>query len=397
MLSRGYRGGAVFLLNTLLAFVGANLLCALVLQAGGLEGASTEQPGFAAPGSAAFATARRVTLGLGLYPGVARFYPDLTNEQFADFMVETHARPFVYEPFTQFKERPYRGTYVNVDVNGFRRGPEQGPWPPEPAALRVFVFGGSTTFGFKLPDDQTVPAHLQSLLGATAPGRPVRVYNFARGYYFSTQERMLFERLVGAGHAPELAVFVDGLSDFYNVSGEPELTARLRALVDRGSPPRPNFYLDLLRQLPVGRAAAWLRQRISRNGLTAAAHAALAQEGPAGVEAVIDRYRRNKRLIEAVAGAHGVRPVFVWQPVPIYKYDLGYHAFADKGFARHELSRLGYPAMAEAFASGALGPDFIWCADIQENLHEELYLDEVHYTPAMARRVARCIADGIVR
>ena len=35
-------------------------------------------------------------------------------------LMKLMAWPHVYEPYTQFKERPYRGKYVNVDENGFR-------------------------------------------------------------------------------------------------------------------------------------------------------------------------------------------------------------------------------------------------------------------------------------
>ena len=47
------------------------------------------------------------------------------------------------------------------------------------------------------------------------PGtREPRVYNFGRGSYYSSQERILFEQLAVAGHVPDLAVFIDGGSDF---------------------------------------------------------------------------------------------------------------------------------------------------------------------------------------
>jgi hypothetical protein len=40
------------------------------------------------------------------------------------------------------------------------------------------------------------------------------------------------------------------------------------------------------------------------------------------IVAVIERYGRNKRLIEAVCRTYAVRPLSVWQPAPSYKYDL---------------------------------------------------------------------------
>src|SRR5207249_2176487 len=50
-------------------------------------------------------------------------------------------------------------------------------------------------------------------------------------------------------------------------------------------------------------------------------------EDDEGDAKVIERYGRNKRMIEVLAGGYGFVPVFVWQPIPWYKYDLKYHLF----------------------------------------------------------------------
>jgi hypothetical protein len=109
---------------------------------------------------------------------------------------------------------------------------------------------------------------------------------------------------------------------------------------------------------------------------------------------VIERYVTNRTLIESAAAAMGVTPVFVWQPVPLYKYDLRYHRYQGD-FGRYEYLRFGYPRMAEYIRQHPQGPNFVWCADIQEALRELLYVDQVHYSPKMSERVAQCIADHL--
>ena len=386
---RYYRAAAVFLLNTLVLFLAVNVVAYVVLWARGALPA--------APGSEAYEAARQSLLRLPAFQ-VGRFYPGYTDEQIARLMQESYARPPLYEPFTQFKERPWRGQFVNVDPNGFRHGKQQGPWPPDPRAANVFVFGGSTTFGMGLPDDQTVPSHLQDVLAGRRPGVAVHVYNFGAGYYFSTQERVQFEQLLLAGVEPDVAVFVDGLNDFFQPDGVPALTSRLAAFLDDPSPPRRHAFLDVVRQLPIGVAATRVGAWGTRRPLPSAASApttATPTEG-ATIAGVIARYLGNKGMIEAVAAAHGVHTAFAWQPVPTYKYDLAYHAFHSQGFGRVEITRAGYGEMARVTQAGAGGPNFVWCADIQEGRREELYLDLVHYAPRMARRVAACVAKGLL-
>ena len=100
-------------------------------------------------------------------------------------------------------------------------------------------------------------------------------------------------------------------------------------------------------------------------------------------------------MIEAIAAAYDIPLVIAWQPVPTYGYDLSHHAFAPRDFGPHERSRLGYPMVAALYRSGAFGPNVVWCADIQQRLREALYIDTVHYSPRMARRVARCVTKAV--
>jgi hypothetical protein len=87
-------------------------------------------------------------------------YPGMSAPDVRRLLHEIWSRPRQFEPFTQFREEPVEGKFVHVDKEGFRRSSNQGPWPPSPDALNTFVFGGSTTFGYGLPDDQRAcPGH----------------------------------------------------------------------------------------------------------------------------------------------------------------------------------------------------------------------------------------------
>ena len=397
MWSRAYRRTALFAANVFLALALVNGALYLVLPPG------LAPPRHVVPGTEAYQTAVRAMVSQPSVRDKAPFFPRLGPEDLAALALETWVlRGYRYDPWTQFREGPYRGRFVTVDEHGFRTEPASAPWPPDARALNVLVFGGSTIFGYGLPDDQTVPHHLERYLARAAGGRPVRVYNFAAGYYFSTQERILFERLVAGGVRPALAVFVDGLNDFYNATGEPEFTPRLEAMwAGVQQVPAPGLG-DVVRELPIARAAHMLRERWApRDGATAPVPRPPARPSPEPaevlVERAIQRFQENRRMIEAVAAAYGIPVVIVWQPVPTYGYDLRYHAFAPGSFGPHERSRLGYPRVAALHRSGELGRSVVWCADLQERLHEPLYIDTVHYTPRMARRVARCAAKAVSR
>ena len=116
---------------------------------------------------------------------------------------------------------------------------------------------------------------------------------------------------------------------------------------------------------------------------------------------VIRRYSSNKRMIEAVARQFGIRTIFVWQPSPLWNYDLRHHVFCREG---RELLRGGddplvkhdrlYQAMARRrLELDELGTaNFLWLGDIQEGVEQPLYADRIHYTAAFSKTIAQRIA-----
>jgi hypothetical protein len=388
----GYIEFAVVLTNTVLLFVGLNLiLWPLITARDYLRAKSAPPP---------IAVVRQY--GPLIKKVYAEDHPGLSDREVDQFISETWTRPLQYDRYLEWRERPFRGRFVNVDENGFRSVANQGPWPPDASKFNVFVFGGSTTFGYGVADNETIPSRLQELLGA-ALKEDVRVYNFGQAAYQSVQERILFERLLAAGFAPHAAVFIDGLNDFYDLGETPGFTWYLSPAFDGKLPARSS----LLAGLPVFRAAAYFSQRF---GLTQPGRDSLHEDedawkgaqdpaiaGPA-IERVIHRYQASTKMIQSVAAAYHVSPAFVWQPIPSYHYEVAYHPFykPSTGWNHYLLSSLGYPEMARLTSQENAGKNFLWCADIQAGYRERLYVDMAHYSPKMNGMVAQCIASRMV-
>jgi hypothetical protein len=314
-------------------------------------------------------------------------YPDLSPEDRAEIL--RHARTtFVFEAIAQPREEPMTSRFVNVDPAGFRHGADQGPWPPSRERFNVFLFGGSTTFGYGLRDEDTVGSRLQAALG-TVEGKKVAVYNFGRGGAYSTQERLLFERLLTLGYWPDLAIFLDGLNDFAFITEPPQVAQAVTQAVedDIESP-----ILAVLRGLPLLRLFSDFRR--IHEPIVSGPGPREAQRDPSVYERVIRRYIANQAAIAAIGRVYGVATVFVWQPVPTYHYDLRHH-LAPRDFAKGMLVGEGYRRMRRHLAAHPLDESFVWCADVQAGFREPLYVDRVHYAPRLAQLVTDCIASGL--
>lgn len=331
-------------------------------------------------------------------PTLKMLYPTMSTSQQDRLMWETWGRSFTPNLYLGFAETPFHGKYVNESEHGFRVGASQGPWPPvHDGSLVVFLFGASEAFGYGVTDDQALGSRLQPLL-AEKSGRPVSVYNFGQGCYFSTQERLLFEKLLAAGQRPDLAIFVDGLGDFEAAGSD---AACLWQKVHSSAIPAPTFAAWARTGaglLPMKRLAldVW-RGFNGSTGVQAHPSPGAPEQGsddPQNLLPVIDRYFTNKRMIEADAKEFSVRTLFVWRPISSYEYDQKYHIFNSQQSRLPLYAQHGYPLMREAVAR--THPDrFLWCADIQKDAREELYIDANHYSPKMTGMLAGCIAGGL--
>ncbi len=239
----------------------------------------------------------------------------------------------------------------------------------------MFVFGGSTTFGIGLPDEQTIPSYLGECAANHSRGH-LAVYNFGRPGYISSQELILFQQLLNSGFVPRVAVFIDGLNDFSEIfpDGQPMYAERFRRFMAG----KPEF--NLFDDVPVVKAADWLSVHWTK----------LPPQKPVEYADRIDRWLANKRMIELIAQGFGVRTIFVWQPVPTYEYDLRYHFLfrSDKEFDTFGRSGYGYPLMENLRAQGKLGPNVLWLADMQQEKRENLYVDQIHYNAVFSKEIA---------
>lgn len=315
-----------------------------------------------------------------------KLYPYLNSNEINELLKETWTRPFVFEPYTLFKERPFMGKYVNVSENGFRIVKNQCNWPPAKNHFNIFLFGGSTTFNYGISDEHAIASRIQELLRTSLKNKMICVYNFGRGNYFSSQERVLFEKLISNYYVPNLAIFIDGINDFYYYNDEPLYSDKLAHFVEKGG--------SIIFKMPLLRFLEELRNKRNCSDISQGTNEEK-YNNPDLINKVINRYLANKKLIESAGKVFGVRTLFVWQPSSTYKYDLKYHRFAKGGFGKFTHSKFGYEKMANN--KDKLGSNSLWLADIQKDKQKALYVDIDHYTSDFSKEIALHIVNYLVR
>lgn len=111
---------------------------------------------------------------------------------------------WVYEEVLGFRESPRRSKFVNVNQFGIREnGSANFSFNPNE---KIWVFGGSTTWGYGVADYETIPSYLERELKKST-------INFGRGYYYSFQENLLLSTMLRQGWRPDIVAFVDGINE----------------------------------------------------------------------------------------------------------------------------------------------------------------------------------------
>jgi hypothetical protein len=389
--SRAWSGLALLAFNSGVLFVALNLGAWVLLRA-----VRRDSPGPAYDGAMAH-----------VMEHLEEVYPGWQPAEVEALLRATWSLPLVYEPFTQFRERPGRGRYVNVIEPGLRLNGELAGWPPDPEDRLVLFFGGSTAFGYGVPDGETVPAYLERRLGEARD--PHRVANFGRAFYYSDQERALFDRLLSNGAKAEIAVFLDGLNDGLTLAGgsqSPYFTERLTAVFEDakvvGREPRESLgraWSQALGRLPLirlaGRAVKRLRSASGERTVfvPAAREPALAGLAPVAAE----RYRRHVGRAAAAGEALGVGSLFVLQPVPWTDYPIATHPFQPEAteVARLEHWFSEYYTRLREMARAHPELPIVDCSAVLAEMGGRAYVDVHHYSAAAADRVAGCVAEAL--
>ena len=139
--------------------------------------------------------------------------------------LETHiGRNYEYAPFLGHAENQgYDNKFVNVN-------PELGrkTISPTECEKNIFLYGGSTTFGAGVTDNQTIPSYLGEML--IDDEKKICVKNYGRRSYFAFQETILLQKhiLKQKIKSNDIIIFLDGINE--NGYNDPRNTALLNQL-----------------------------------------------------------------------------------------------------------------------------------------------------------------------
>jgi hypothetical protein len=290
------------------------------------------------------------------------------NDELARNVMEANVA--VYEPWVEFAFRDIRTKYVNVTGHVRRSVPELSDSLAK-KPFRIFFLGGSTTYGFNVADEETIPSSFVRAYRQKYPGgRPIQVINLAMPSYYSYQELIQLTDKLFRGDKPDMVIMLDGLNDCYQATAsfyrEPLYTPGM----DGQTHPGDNWQrLMSFFQLPAGMSE------------------------DAACNVLYQYYIDNVRHARELTALYSIPLYCFWQPVPYYGYPNRKNdpvCSQDTTYGRFEKI---YPLVKRS--AGEI-PYLFYLGDMLQEEKGLPFIDKVHYSPRFSQVIAEKMLSEIV-
>jgi lysophospholipase L1-like esterase len=240
-----------------------------------------------------------------VYPGQSWVHPYMSELGGA---LHEQWRSYVY-----WRSRPYRGSFINIDGHGIRQTWNGSP-ASSPNRLKIFMFGGSTMWGWGSRDEFTIASLTSKRLAKQLTSTPW-VVNYGEPGYVSTQEVITLMLELRQGNIPDIAIFYDGVNDAWSafqngVAGIPQ--NEFNRVTEFNARDRLNVRGGFLEKLGLYRFTRSVAGGLGRSESTGSAQRR--SRDSALVGDTVDVYFANVKLVNALAREFGFRTVFFWQP-----------------------------------------------------------------------------------
>ncbi len=314
-------------------------------------------------------------------------YGNLSEKEISMRWEDAYKGGIEYRPFIGFIESDTKSTHVNVKNN------ERLTLSTSSSTLlsqvsvansdEVWVFGGSTTYGYGLSDVETIPSRLQAYTN-------LRVRNFGHGHYYSAQENLLLQENILRNTPPKIAIFIDGINERCDLQSFQTETAHAFSVISKG------YYWDFLESIkPLRYVVGKIKGFFLKTLGVAKKPEALNSNNKVQCQFGDRKYSlgkivsRNLEYRKLICKEYGIKCITFLQPFAgIHGKHDDYEVFPEAN--RKELKKKYLEIKQPMINNGAIDiGDSINAMELQS------YVDDVHYSPNAADQIAKRISRTI--
>ena len=319
---------------------------------------------------------------------IKQVYGEENLEDYQKVILE-QTKAFEYNQFVEFieKERSAEFTSVSSIGNRCNYNALKKCKIAEGGKKEIWIFGGSTAFGYGVKNNETISAYLENFFD-----KKYRVINFGQGHYYSTQERILFSNLLTKLPPPFAVVFIDGFNDFskYYEFDESALTKKIKYKMSKTSTDDLiDYFRERLFRLNIVRLANEMQQSQKK---------IIDDTNPnfneSDIIKMVETLINNQKIIKAISEKFEIKLIHILQPAPIYK-DSYESSNLPKDFYRDTDNdpalknvKLGYEFYLKKEPNLAMNLSNL-------KISNRMYVDGVHYSSELNFAIAKIIKQKL--
>lgn len=280
----------------------------------------------------------------------------------------------IWRPTSIFPMLDFRGEGLSV-----RQG-IRPTWQPPPCpcpTVRLWMYGGSTTYGLNQRDDHTIASELARIAHRDGLRLEIANHGVLGSLHWLEAER--FGHDLTLESPPDVVVFYDGVNDAWATN-----IVNNRRSGDLPVPIDPTnsdvwSYAEDQRSAPPPAPPGATLIGWDRGQVLDLAELA---------ELTVTRYDRSRRISARLAERHGVEAIYAWQPS---RYSRDLIAAEPHGDASQET----YNRLRDQLQRAALPADVVDLVDVFDGNVDPIFTDDVHHNEAGARIVAEALYSEI--
>ena len=311
------------------------------------------------------------------------------KENFEDYkkVLQEQGTPFRYEKFVEFVEQERLGDFTIVSSMGNRCNENENSkcFLPDGGKDEIWIFGGSTVFGYGVKNNETISAYLEKILN-----NEFNVINFGTAFYWSTQERILLSNLLTKYEKPSKIIFINGINEFakFYKYDESAISQRIRDNINKSS---GSQLID------------YFYERINRLNFVRLINERLFKKENKGqilidnneIDRTVNLYLKNQKIVKGISNEFEIDLIQILQPAPIYE-DSYASSNIPEDFKWYNSKDLNYQKVKAGYKKylSKISDDVLDLSKFK--ITEPMYIDGVHYSPQFNFKIAEKISKIIL-
>ncbi len=312
---------------------------------------------------------------------VKKNYAHMKPADAEELVMQARSFRTTYEPWVGWREAPVSSRFLNIDRHGIRSNGKSVEGL-EKIQDAVWFFGGSTTWGAAVTDEETIPAQLEKFLG-----RPV--VNFGVNAFYSEQENLLMVQYLRRGYRPSRVAFLDGINER---CGSPPYQEEMSAIFAKAQAEYPDTW-DLLELVkPASYALLRLGARLGQlqgAGAVAPLRSPLTCAGFEKEQSLRTVHAQILAERESLCRLYALRCTTFVQPF------AGMHGRHEDRTSLNDKDRRLLREKFEHLEPGWRAAGAVFISDALDTLEQHAYVDDIHYSAVASTMIARAISTHL--